>query len=83
MGMFDWINYYMKCPMCGHMIEGFQSKDGECTLDELEIDTVDHFYSDCDKCNTWYSFTKINGVFMPNIEINKEQLQTIFFTEDL
>ncbi|MDP2363160.1 MAG: hypothetical protein Q8M94_05260 [Ignavibacteria bacterium] len=56
MGMFDNINYTMKCPKCGHLVGNFQSKDKGCSLTELELWQVDNFYSFCHNCETWIEF---------------------------
>lgn len=56
MGMFDVINYKMKCPVCGNEIPDFQSKDKDCTLSKLKLYEVDNFYSPCHKCGTWIEF---------------------------
>ena len=64
MGMFDDITYTMTCPICGHEMRNFQSKDGGCALQKLTpaelarqaapgIGYGVYFYSDCDKCGTW------------------------------
>lgn len=57
MGMFDWIKFKTKCPKCGNDITGFQSKDGDCMLDCLELWQVDNFYSSCDNCETRVNYT--------------------------
>lgn len=57
MGMFDWVKFEKDCPVCGNKVTGFQSKDGECTLSELEFWQVDRFYSHCEVCDTWIEFS--------------------------
>ena len=56
MGMFDWINFEMKCPVCGNEVKGFQSKRAVCELEDLEFWQVDNFYSSCEKCGAWIEF---------------------------
>jgi len=56
MGMFDTIDYKMKCPVCGNEVDGFQSKDKDCTLGELKVWQVDNFYASCDVCESWIEF---------------------------
>lgn len=58
MGMFDYILYQDKCS-CGEELEGFQSKDGPCTLDTLNPEDVRSFYTSCTKCNKWYNYKVI------------------------
>lgn len=56
MSMFDWIKFKTTCPKCGENVNGFQSKDKECLLDELEFWEVDNFYTSCFKCKTWIEY---------------------------
>lgn len=58
MGMHDYVNFEMKCPNCGTMLRDWQTKDGKCLLEVVEIDTIDEFYTSCQKCRTWYSFSR-------------------------
>jgi phage FluMu protein Com len=58
MGMFDWINFEMECPVCKTKVNGFQSKDGPQSLEKLSPYDVFNFYSFCPKCKTWIEFTK-------------------------
>ena len=58
MGMFDAINYEMSCPICGEKVDGFQSKDGECVLANIDYWEVDNFYTSCPKCDAWIEFTR-------------------------
>lgn len=50
MGMFDYIKHKDNCPLCGIALEGFQSKDSECLLEEIEPEKVQKFYTSCDNC---------------------------------
>jgi hypothetical protein len=56
MGMFDYINYTMPCPMCPNKIGGIQSKDSGCNLETIPYWHVKNFYSSCDKCGCWVDF---------------------------
>jgi hypothetical protein len=56
MGMYDEVNFEMKCPLCKYLLEDFQSKSGNCTLSNLELYAVDDFYTTCDNCNLWIRF---------------------------
>jgi phage FluMu protein Com len=58
MGMFDWIDFEMECPVCKTKVDGFQSKDGSCSLHRLSPYEVFNFYTSCPKCKTWIEFTK-------------------------
>jgi len=56
MGMFDYVNFKMKCPNCETELNEFQSKDGLCLMNTVEFWEVDNFYDFCRKCGTWVSF---------------------------
>ena len=63
MGMFNEVNFRMKCPKCGEEVTGFQTKHGTLLLDIVEPDTVNSFYSSCDNCfdsgiTTWINFSR-------------------------
>ena len=66
MGMFDYVNHEAKCPECGAIVDGFQSKDGPCELITLEISDVDNFYTDCAKCNAWLEYERVK---MPTFQL--------------
>lgn len=64
MGMFNEVNFTMKCPKCGEEVTGFQTKDGTLLLDTVEPDSVNNFYSSCDNCykvgeRTWIEFSRV------------------------
>lgn len=52
MKMFDHININIPCPICGHIIDNFQSKDKHCMMKLLEFWEVDNFYSSCINCGS-------------------------------
>ena len=56
MGMFDYINFKMPCPVCGAELKEFQSKDGLCIMGTLEFWEVDNFYSYCGHCRSRIEF---------------------------
>jgi len=58
MGMFNWVNLKIKCPNCGEVVSGFQTKDGELSCTTVEYERVNDFYSDCEKCGCWIQFTR-------------------------
>lgn len=57
--MFDYVNYECVCPRCKNKVDGFQSKDGECTLGTIEPESVSNFYSSCGVCGAWIEFDVI------------------------
>lgn len=59
MGLFNYINFEMDCPQCGDVVRDFQTKDGYCCMDMVEIEAVTNFYARCRKCNYWIVFTRI------------------------
>ena len=58
MGMYDDVTYEMNCPDCGTKVDGFQSKDGPCSLLTLSIGQVYNFYASCPKCDRWIEFNR-------------------------
>lgn len=55
MGLFDYVNYKMKCPICKEIIKDFQTKDMRNNLrvyqpDELPYNTEIHM--SCGTCKT-------------------------------
>jgi hypothetical protein len=61
MGMYDYIKFKMLCPSCFKPLEDFQSKDGACCLETLEITEVDNFYTSCDHCRAWIEYRRKEG----------------------
>lgn len=59
MGLFNYVNFEMNCPGCGSLLRDFQTKDGHCCLDMVEIEAVTEFYALCGKCNHWTEFARI------------------------
>lgn len=56
MGMFDYVRYSAPCVGCGKEIKrNWQTKDGECLLDVIDIDPqrIRHWYTTCDNCGQW------------------------------
>lgn len=58
MGMFDHITLKAPCGSCGKEIDGFQSKDSNCVLDHLNFWEVDNFYTNCNSCGSWNSYSR-------------------------
>ena len=58
MGIFDYVNFEMDCPQCGEPLKDFQTKDGNCYLNRVEFWEVDHFYDNCESCDTWVEFNR-------------------------
>lgn len=56
MGMFDHVDFIVECPTCGKLVNGFQSKSGNCLLDTVNFSEVDNFYSYCKYCGTWIEY---------------------------
>ncbi len=62
MGIFDYINFEMPCPKCGNMIDGFQSKDRDCSLSTYNFWQVNHFHALCASCGKWIEVNRKNHV---------------------
>ena len=63
MGMFNEVNFSMKCPVCATEIDGFQTKDGSRLLENVEPESINNFYASCDNCyrtgvNTWIEYSR-------------------------
>ncbi len=59
MGMYDDIETpKIACPVCGKILTGFQSKDGDCSLSALQFYQVNNFYTSCKNCETWVEFNR-------------------------
>jgi transcription elongation factor Elf1 len=58
MGMFDCVDYAMKCPVCGVMLDDFQTKDTQCSLESVSLSEVNYFYTSCGNCGTWVEFRR-------------------------
>ena len=61
--MFNEVNFSMTCPICEAEVNGFQTKEGNLLLDNVEPDSVNNFYSNCDNCfssgvNTWIEYSR-------------------------
>jgi hypothetical protein len=58
--MFDYIKTPELLCECGEKLTGFQSKDGECSLLELDYWQVDNFYTSCNSCNKRVTYSRFN-----------------------
>lgn len=58
MGMYDNVIAPNVLCQCGALVDGWQSKDGPCTLDDVHINDVDNFYSHCRSCGKWFHFIR-------------------------
>jgi len=57
MAMFNYVNFEMPCPKCGKTVRGFQTKDGDLTMDLVEIEAVVTMYSRCE-CGHWIELSR-------------------------
>lgn len=59
MGMYDSVNAPPKpCHKCGNELNEWQSKDGPCVLDLIELNEVDVYYNYCWKCRTMNTYVR-------------------------
>ena len=73
MGMYDYVSVppeLNECPSCGCLLNGWQSKDGDCTLSTISYATVNCFYTSCDACSAWVEYKRREPV--PGIDYLKE-----------
>ena len=58
--MYDYVRFSMPCPNpnCDAILDGFQTKDTDCTLDIVSIQEVYEFYTMCDACGSWIEFIR-------------------------
>ena len=59
MGMFDYVNFEIPCPICGTKVKGFQTKAGECLMEIITPQKAGNFYDSCSKCDAWIYVTAI------------------------
>ena len=57
MGIYDFVDIDVYCPICGEKLPRFQTKDGNPYLNTVDFRDVDNFYTSCDKCGAWIEFT--------------------------
>jgi RNA polymerase-binding transcription factor DksA len=61
MGMFDWVDFKMQCPVCSRQLK-FQTKDRkEKKLEWVGYKSIKNFYGYCDCCGTSVHFYKIKN----------------------
>lgn len=60
--MFDYVKLKTKCPDCGSEVSGYQTKDLDCSLSEVNFWECTRFYSSCDKCHSWIEYEKVSDV---------------------
>ena len=77
MGMFDDVRYKAECIKCKKLLVNWQSKDGECILDLIEPESVNHFYGYCSNCQSMNNVKveKSNVRFIQSIKGFDEELQ--------
>jgi hypothetical protein len=66
MGMFNYVVGVPEvlCPTCGAALGGWQTKDGDPCLVDVDWRELENFYTSCDnkvkdrRCGTWLEFTR-------------------------
>ena len=58
----DYIELHEKveCPICGHALEHFETKEGPGAAITLDFRDIDKFYSRCSNCHSLIEFTLEN-----------------------
>lgn len=65
MSLFDYVDFKCRCPNCNRMVTGFQSKDGDCMLNKVNISHVRSWNAKC-ICGTWLEFERYG---VPRVQI--------------
>jgi len=72
MGMFDDVlvpENSLSCRKCGkYLNEGFQSKDGDCTLSVIDFKQVNNISVICESCDTLNRFAYNEDISLRKIE---------------
>lgn len=59
MGMYDYVDFECECPKCGKQLKGFQTKDLDCSLEQVKPWETERFYSFCNNCKTYIQYNRI------------------------
>ena len=81
MGMFNWVNFEVRCPVCGRKLTNFQTKDLEKELNWVGYKRTKNFYTYCEVCGTSIHFYKIKN--HNTINITATYKMEIFESEKL
>lgn len=82
MGMFDWVNVRVDCPICGENVEDFQTKFHPNGYYALSLTSklpseVDEFYSSCENCGAWIEFCAVEFfTFVGHVTKKDERART-------
>lgn len=70
-GMFDYVTVEPQqyCRNCGAELNGWQSKDGNCTLDTIHFSFVNSFYTDCNVCHEWHEYRRKRAASIEEYEL--------------
>ena len=71
MGMYDHVDFEVKCPHCEHQVTGFQTKSGDNVLECISPVGLDEFYSECDHCKTWLIYRWDDALKSPVLDLGK------------
>lgn len=56
MGVFDYVDFEMPCPVCKAPLTNFQTKDGDVYMNTVDAFSVYEFGAWCDKCESEIDF---------------------------
>lgn len=56
MGLFNYVNFEMRCPSCDSWVTYFQTKQGVSCLSAVDPNQITHFYARCESCGLWIDF---------------------------
>jgi len=51
----------VECPICGHILEHFETKEGPGAAITLDFKEINKFYSRCSNCHSLIEFTLENA----------------------
>ena len=82
MGMYDTVDYECVCPVCRKKADGFQTKDLDNELEEVNIRDIDNFYTFCDSCGAWIEFVRLDNyrTLLTNPIFRRAVLNTLAYT---
>lgn len=84
MGMFDHVDIKLSCPMCGQLVENFQTKDKECRLELVPFDdTILSMIGECDTCEAFIEIDKTSTVTLRECDGYRIQFKKTIFVDAL
>jgi hypothetical protein len=70
MGLYDYVDFKANCPDCGEEETHWQTKEMVCRMEVLNPSLVSFFYTICDNCDAWISYTRQENCGCPKHSCN-------------